>query len=356
MRIDLMNELFCMGLSKEQYRQVEKPVAEDNRRSIVAWSICAIVFWILSLAMSLNSDAYKACRPVYLAALIICIITLAGAHFLVKKVPGLLSPIMYLFELSVLGAGIGIAVCQPHVRTVTMIAFAVIVPTCIIDNTVADTILHVITVISYVLLGRNTIEPDIYSWGLMNLVLFSVAGIIVGHVINKARFERYVYAESAMKLAEIQSLYAYHDQMTGLKNRRAYVEDLEKIGDDAFCIVMADVNGLKQANDTYGHEAGDTLLKGAADCLKTAFENADVYRVGGDEFCVIVKQQPIQDSMRCLEKLEQVSGEKGISISYGIARGIGKDSVESVAAEADQKMYEHKHDYYLKSGKDRRRR
>ena len=131
------------------------------------------------------------------------------------------------------------------------------------------------------------------------------------------------------------------------------MEDLQRIDDD-YCIVMADVNGLKETNDTYGHEAGDILLIEAADCLKAAFEYAEAYRIGGDEFCVIVKQ-PVEEGMRCLERLERDSLEKDISISYGIASGHGKDRIHSVAAEADRRMYEHKRNYYLQCGKDRRK-
>ena len=54
----IYRELFWKGFSKEQYEQVKGPIEEENRRSVVAWSIGAGLFWIFSLAMSLKSDAY----------------------------------------------------------------------------------------------------------------------------------------------------------------------------------------------------------------------------------------------------------------------------------------------------------
>ena len=60
--------------------------------------------------------------------------------------------------------------------------------------------------------------------------------------------------------------------------------------------------------------------------------------------------------MHYLERLEKISSGKGISISYGIAGGTGKDQAEAVAEEADRKMYENKREYYLRSGKERRKR
>ena len=53
---------------------------------------------------------------------------------------------------------------------------------------------------------------------------------------------------------------------------------------------MSDVNGLKEANDTLGHEAGDELIIGSAECLEKSFEGINtIYRLGGDEFTVIVE-------------------------------------------------------------------
>lgn len=357
--------LLYMGLNKEQYHEVKELIAKDNRRSIAAWSICTALFWIMSLLMSLESDAYAACRIVYIAALGMSIITLIGARFFVKRAPWSVTPMISLFLFSILGAGIGIAICQPDVRTASMIAFAVIVPTCVINNIITNIIIHGLTIVAYVILAKNVIEPGIYSWGLTNLIIFSVAGILAGHVINKQRSERFVYAESAKKLADIQTRYAYYDQLTGLKNRRAYVEKLKQIENewpDDFCVIMVDLNGLKKTNDTLGHEVGDELIVGASECLSTVFKKTDlIYRIGGDEFCIILIDTP-EEAMRCLKELERVTANwkgrsiNGISISYGVATNQNQSDINSIIIQADQKMYEHKRNYYMNSAFDRRRR
>lgn len=66
--------------------------------------------------------------------------------------------------------------------------------------------------------------------------------------------------------------------------------------------------------------------------------------------------EQVKGPMHYLERLEKISSGKGISISYGIAGGTGKDQAEAVAEEADRKMYENKREYYLRSGKERRKR
>ncbi len=361
----LKKALVYMGLSEEEYFKVREPIARDNMRAAEAWSVCTALFWIMSLVMSLNSPAYAACRYVYIGALIISIITLIGTLFFVKRFPWLRNVLINLLLFSVLGAGIGIAVCQPDVRTASMIAFAVIIPTCVISGTLDVIIRHVITVAVYAVIAKNVIVPEIYSWGLLNLIIFSTAGIMIGHVINKARFERYVYAETVKELADMRTRFAYYDQLTGVKNRHAYVEkleELEKTKPAHFCIIMADLNGLKQTNDSLGHDAGDELILGAAECIGKAFDHIDnIYRIGGDEFCIITDGTK-EEAERCAKELNRYTAEwkgtKGstLSICYGIADGTGMTDINAVIKQADQEMYTSKRNFYMKSGTDRRRR
>ena len=238
-------------------------------------------------------------------------------------------------------------------------------PSIFVDSTFSSLAVHSCALVLYIILGRNTISPDIYSWGLGNYILFSVFGFLIGNAINRERFERYVFSESAKELADIQRRYAYYDQMTGLKNRRAYDEKLSWLAKNApaeFCIVSADLNGLKKANDAIGHRAGDELITGAAECLSAAFEGIDtIYRTGGDEFCVIMTG-PIAKAQLCIARLEDLMSQwKGrynssISISTGVASNENHDSIESIVAAADQNMYEYKRNYYISQGIDRRRR
>ena len=348
-------ELIYMGLEEEQYRWIKEPVDEDNRRSVFAWSICALLFWIMSLALTLKSEAYFACRYVYFISLIIALLTLILLKVMVSSFPRMLKFSIYLFEASILGAGIGIAISQPDVRTVTVIVFMVIIPTCTIDRTLNDILLNIITLIAYVILAKEYVEPDVFSWELTNMIIFATVGILTGHVINKSRFERYVYAESIKEFAEVQKRYANYDELTGLRNRRAYIDEVENIkvnGPDDYIIIMADLNGLKKLNDTLGHEAGDILIIGAKECLKDSFNNIEtIYRIGGDEFCIIMYDTP-ENALNCMKKLERDSGKwnrgpvNGVSIACGYAAGNKRSDVEKIIIQADHDMYENKRKYY----------
>ena len=330
--------------------KIRREILEENRRFAIVWSLIEIAYWIYSIVMSFRAAAYTRCRAVYIASLVICLATLVGSTVFAKKKPGLIHPIMLIMHAALLGAGVGIALAQYDVRTIMLFATPLIVPVMFVDDD---------------LLGARHIEPEVYRWSLGNLVIFSTMGIALGHFVDKERFERNVFAQSAVKLAELQTRYAYYDQLTGLKNRRAYEEEVERLTKEMpeeCCIVMVDINGLKEANDTRGHAVGDELIFGAAECLRQGFESVDsIYRIGGDEFCVIMECAE-GDVERSLEKTNRICAGwrgkniQGISISHGFASVKEYPDIDSAMKAADQRMYQHKQDYYASSGKDRRRR
>ncbi|MCR5565778.1 MAG: GGDEF domain-containing protein [Clostridiales bacterium] len=360
----LKSYLFYGSIRKAEYDQVHMPVAKANHKALTYWSVLVSLFWIYCLVMSLKAPDYTMCRPAYLAALGVCIFSFLCSRFVVSRLPDTLAVFKFIFRLSLLGGGIGIAVCQWNVRSLTLFAVAIIPPSIFVDSTLSSLIVHCSALVIYILAGRNVIAPDIYTWGLGNYILFSVFGLLIGNAINKERFERYVFAESEKKLSEIQRRYAYYDRMTGLKNRRAYEEkllELEKDPPSEYCIIMADINGLKAANDSIGHHAGDELITGASECLAAAFEGVDtIYRIGGDEYCVIMTG-PEEKARQCLERLgELILHWKGryndhLYLSTGIASSREHSGTEAITAEADRMMYENKKSFYMSTGRGRRK-
>ncbi len=155
------------------------------------------------------------------------------------------------------------------------------------------------------------------------------------------------------------------DKLTGLYNRRAYSKKIRELSEklpERCCVVMADINGLKEANDTRGHNVGDELITGAAACMSQAFQDfGTVYRLGGDEFCVLMTGTA-EDAAGCLKQLEKnCAAWKGqyiesISISCGVASAEEYSDIASLTKAADERMYESKRNYYRSTGHERRRR
>lgn len=156
------------------------------------------------------------------------------------------------------------------------------------------------------------------------------------------------------------------DELTGFYNRHAYETDVETLEnseiDENFVYVSVDVNALKTVNDSYGHNAGDELLIGAAECLKKSFgAYGKLYRTGGDEFIAMIVADgetltAIQKDIS--EKTNAWSGElvKNLTISCGYVtrKEAMKMSVRQIAVLADRRMYEAKDDYYGRTGIERR--
>lgn len=159
---------------------------------------------------------------------------------------------------------------------------------------------------------------------------------------------------------------AYTDTLTGVKSKTAYNEEVRRLSEniaDGFCqfgIIMFDINGLKEMNDTYGHDAGDTYIKSACRLICTTYKHSPVFRIGGDEFVVVLRGQDLLNSQKLMyrfyERMERISKEaekpeEAVSVAAGMAVfKEGKDTdVQSVFKRADENMYINKN--AIKSGK-----
>lgn len=154
------------------------------------------------------------------------------------------------------------------------------------------------------------------------------------------------------------------DALTGCLNRHAYETDINKLDlKKEWIYISLDLNSLKHINDTYGHDVGDEMICAAAACMTASFgEFGKVYRIGGDEFVVIVTQKP--DELDAMTKHfdSSVAEWRGkivdsMTISYGCVRSLEEDweLVHDIEKEADRRMYASKARYYSDSGIDRRK-
>ena len=143
-----------------------------------------------------------------------------------------------------------------------------------------------------------------------------------------------------------------HDPLTGLLNRRCFDQELHRLDTPdhlPLCLVMGDVNGLKLANDAFGHPEGDLLLTTIAQILHdTAEPEEQVFRWGGDEFILLL---PRADASRARERIARIHerctsyGGKGlvrpsISLGFGIKNSPDEDYRDVLLKVAEDRMYE----------------
>lgn len=155
------------------------------------------------------------------------------------------------------------------------------------------------------------------------------------------------------RIKEEENYYlSYHDQLTGLYNRRFYEEELKRL-DTArnlpLTVIMGDVNGLKLINDSFGHDAGDELLKKTANIIKKCCRADDIIaRTGGDEFVMVM---PKLDSVEAEAIIRRIKGYaetesiENISISISLGFETKRDPEEpinEVLKRAEDHMYKKK--------------
>ncbi|WP_373481979.1 HD domain-containing phosphohydrolase [Acetobacterium sp.] len=145
---------------------------------------------------------------------------------------------------------------------------------------------------------------------------------------------------------------SYHDYLTGLFNRRFYEEVLIKLDTEdnyPLTLVMADVNGLKMINDSFGHAVGDELLQMASNVIKSGCRENDVIaRLGGDEFVIILARTDAETAALIIKRLEVLAAREKIrglklSIAFGSQTKTRKEeNIQKVLKNAEDDMYRHK--------------
>ncbi len=177
---------------------------------------------------------------------------------------------------------------------------------------------------------------NIFNYVLILLV--TITGMVV-------RFRSEVRtAEQSVELAKSNDMLFYntrHDGLTGLRNRKALEEDVPKMTGKSVIAYMIDINYFKEVNDTYGHAAGDAVLKETSGWIKKSFEGARCYRYGGDEFLVLSTDGEKYKEDTYSFSIPEVNNES-LLLSIGHTEGTPGDHDElfELISKADEKLYE----------------
>lgn len=215
----------------------------------------------------------------------------------------------------------------------------------------------------------HEIEPFLQLHPGFHPVIHGLTSIVSGHLVQSGRslgFTEVVnpasesFASATFLLSSLTSVlaimlrnrdmihrletYSYHDQLTGIGNRRAMLSYIRTIPDGtSLAFFFGDINGLKVENDTKGHEAGDQLIKKAAAVLVAAAGPEHVFRMGGDEFLLIIENVTKEDADIQLKELRDAYARQHISVALGCTvQRAPLRSIDTILSEADALMYENK--------------
>lgn len=144
------------------------------------------------------------------------------------------------------------------------------------------------------------------------------------------------------------------DPLTGLLNRQAFYDDCAIFEKTIGAVSSIDMNGLKELNDTKGHQEGDKALITIGQCIKDATDrDSRAYRIGGDEFVVLFFHDRDDTICEVNRNIKDRVSESGYSIAVGYSISDPGISLDGAIKESDRLMYEDKAKYYREVGKDR---
>ena len=201
---------------------------------------------------------------------------------------------------------------------------------------------------------RDVSEKNLEASRNLNVFTLASAMIFAAVLIYQTRRLSRARLEAEMETSRSFRNMANTDSMTGVRNKHAYIENAglidRKIASgelQKLAVVVCDINGLKYVNDTQGHEAGDRLIKDACALICEQFNHGAVYRIGGDEFAVILQGRGYDTMHEAVDNMnrqvEENLRENAVVVSIGYAvLSQGDRELRDVFERADQMMYERK--------------
>ncbi|MBL4583320.1 MAG: GGDEF domain-containing protein [Pseudomonadales bacterium] len=181
---------------------------------------------------------------------------------------------------------------------------------------------------------------------LIYLASFSVTVLLVSVGFNIMGHE---------KLVENYQALASRDELTGLYNRRRFIELAEQEVrrseryERNVALLLIDIDSFKSINDTYGHQAGDAVIEDIADVMRGNFREADLYgRYGGEEFIALLPETSIGEAEFVAERMRRIIHQRWVrhegneinySASFGIVQRHPKMELQQMVAQADKALY-----------------
>ncbi|MCF0112301.1 MAG: GGDEF domain-containing protein [Erysipelotrichaceae bacterium] len=354
-RIKRIYHLFKYAGLTESEMDICRPEVLKRNANTMNW----ILLMILALLVILDFFSFvpgsgeEANRQVYLIYTILVSMQYLSYHFYFSKHTEQIYVLAYIFLLTAYSFGMYNAVFMGvHSSSTPLCVLMVLVPLLIID-TPLHMILMIADVTACVLVCMQFVNR--YGLGDQFVIVNTLSSAVLGSCSTfSIQRTKYSDIKNHLMLEKQRDT----DMLTGARSRNAYIRDLELMGEFTISvgIVYADVNGLKKANDTIGHEAGDILIRNAFQLMMKHFSKSTdrIYRVGGDEFVIICVGEEEETFRARFEEMANHDENSGC-ISCGCFWQAQLRDSASAIKQAELMMYESKNRYYLSHPtKDRR--
>lgn len=335
---------FLKRLSPRRYEQYSDAVSARNKLNMAVFVILCMIVAIANLISQLlfmRTQGFMGnVLMIGLYAILAIVVVIVYKRNL--RVSTLAS---YLIQIPVMLNGILMGtVLDPNQPAVTFLLLIITLPLFILDKPWRVVAYETAAVALFIILCFACKDYEIIKYDLIHIVGFYVSTVAITIFLLADRFDAIEGYENLQGISQ-------HDELTGLKNRRALNEDRNFFLRMPVCVAMADIDLFKNYNDTFGHAQGDMVIKHFAECIMKEFGEEYCYRYGGDEVLVLVRDCDPDvfraHMQRCQDDLEtyQVAGEAWpLHFSCGFAYGQARNAHEltQMAELADDLLYEAK--------------
>jgi diguanylate cyclase (GGDEF)-like protein len=203
-------------------------------------------------------------------------------------------------------------------------------------------------------------DPNAIQSNIVNAVFAVFIGLMVNYFVYKSNRDAVLSRrELDQNQSELERLnrqldyLASHDELTDIPNRRSFLKTFEETASETTALVLFDLDRFKSVNDTYGHPAGDLLLKAGADAIARKLRSTEAFaRWGGEEFILLLRETSLKEATLRTESIRQILEDLTLTTGDHIIRTSASFGVTMVRAEekpfdrayhrADQALYQAK--------------
>jgi diguanylate cyclase (GGDEF)-like protein len=348
-------ELPMSFLSRFFFGRVEFPEGEEFREFQFKFLVALLMFggvitglflWLVESGLSpaLPVEHMRSMRMFTVTCLILWLALRGRKHWFL--------PIGWLFEIASLLELFSAAIYVPNDELRSIWLFTNIPGVYLLLGRVVGGIITTLIIVAFVAINpyvASPYSPNAIATGVLAMIYFAV----FFHAYARQSIWFFVrMRDSNRKLLEL----ATRDTLTGVFNARAYYEICDSMikvaqrNRSPYAVLFVDLDHFKSINDTYGHAAGDVVLKSVADCLTRSLRASDALgRIGGEEFSIYLPNTDMagathlaEDIRLAIESLMPSIGERRLKVtaSIGVARNQHSDqTMKEIQQQADQAMY-----------------
>ena len=347
-------------VSKDIFPEIEGDINEANRSGLHMASAVAFTFMLLLVVASFFLSDLSGYRFVYGFAAVPLLALCAFTHTPAMKNTHISRACVFIFIAVLLLSTLYIAV-MPSANKATASFFVILLTTPLLFTMAPWRMDLFIAIMMALYLFVELTAPGENSYlqlNLVNLFIYGFISMLISTYAMCIKCDRFSLIRQSKVLSEC-------DHLTSFLNRRCFEDRLQQLREEEniarTTMFVLDINGLKAANDNLGHVAGDELILGAADCIsKTYGPYGTCYRIGGDEFAVILQDNApdpaeLNETLRKHTQAWRGTRISSLSISVGWSTAHEFDTIDELLNNADLAMYKAKARYYSENKIDRRR-